>query len=277
MAEAGAYYCPRCRKSYPVKDEIVFFLDNEAISKQEGNQVKYFDRHPVITEHKYILEEWHRSFLRRFEDSFPKVAGKTVVDLGPGQGYMTIELAKAGALVIAVDLSLNSLRRLQRVVQDYNLQSRVMLICGSAQMIPLKNKTADLVIANAILEHLEKEKTAIEEISRINKDRAGLMVTVPLAWRFLNPLLIPIFLYKDWRIGHLRRYDEITLREKFSPFGFQKQQIWYSGHSKKVMLTFLSYLLSSHKFDKFMEQLDWRDKNSKLWASNICLTFNRVK
>jgi len=66
--------------------------------------------------------------------------------------------------------------------------------------LPLKNNVVDYFISNAVLEHLPKESQAIEEINRITKTNSGLMMCVPLSYKYLNPLLVLINYVHDKRI-----------------------------------------------------------------------------
>ena len=268
-------YCSSCGERYKELDGVFILNNKRNFSKQELKQVNYFNRHKPTTEGEYVLEEWHKSFLSRFLSIFKDVRNKTVVDLGPGQGYMTFELARAGAKVLAIDLSEKTLLRLSKIAKKKKLSKNICFICCSAENLSLRTGSVDIIVANAILEHLEKENEVIKEISRISKKSAGLMITVPLSFRYLFPPLIPIFWYKDKKIGHLRRYDEQTLITKFSPYGFKKQAVFYTGHPRKILMTFLSYLLKTHSLDFKIEEIDKSEESVKFWASNICMIFKK--
>jgi len=138
--------------------------------------------------------------------------------------------------------------------------------------LPFKNNVFDYFISNAVLEHIPREKDAITEINRVCKNRAGLMVAVPLSYRFLNPFLLPINYIHDKKIGHLRRYDKKKLGNKFK--GWNIQNVYYTGHTKKVIKTLINIILRIFD-DLKIENEDERKSKIKLWASNICVIFRR--
>jgi len=209
-------------------------------------------------------------FEKAFGKNFPDVKGKTILDCGAGCGYMSVGLAQKGAKVFACDLTLKGLKRLQ-IISD-NLNLNIVTVCCSAEDLPFKDNLFDYFISNAVLEHLPREKDAITEINRVCKNSAGLMVTVPLSYRFLNPFFLPINYIHDKKIGHLRRYDKKKLKNKFK--GWSIQNVYYTGHTKKVLRTLTNTILRIFD-DLKIEKEDERKSKIKLWASNICVIFRR--
>ena len=138
-----------------------------------------------------------------------------MVDCGSGSGYMCVELAIRGAIVITCDLTLKSLIRVKRTVEVLNIGNRVALVCCSAEELPLKTGIADVFILNAVLEHLPKEGQTIDEISRVSKCHSTLLVTVPILYRYHNSILVPINAIHDRKIGHLRRHSVPIIEGNF--------------------------------------------------------------
>ncbi len=267
-------FCPVCRKNYLLKEGIPILTEN--LSPQNLKQVNYFSQARNVTTAPYFLEEWQKSFLGRLRESLPEVQGKVILDGGVGQGYMSIELAKKGAIVIACDLSFPALLRLKKIAVKEEVEKRIVFVCCSLQKLPIKKATADGIIINAVLEHLADEEGALKEIDRVAKRRSVLMVTTPLKLRYLFPLFIPSSIWQDRMIGHLRRYDEPTLMRLFRKFRFKKNKSYYSGHLLKVIFTKL--ILPLFRFEYLtekVEMLDRRQEQNKLWASNVCVIFRR--
>jgi len=269
-------FCKKCDKAYQVKNGIPILINLDCLSKQHHHQINYFKKYPIMTTAEYELEEWHKSFIQRFKENFKKIKNKLIIDAGIGQGYMTIELAKAGAILLSFDLSFPALVRLKKVIEKKGLEDKVFLVCCLAEKLPFKTNIADYLVSNAVLEHLEKEKEAIKEIGRVAKKKSGLMITVPLDYRWLNPFFVLKCLIQDRIIGHLRRYDEKSLQNRFKWLGYQVKKIYYSGHFCKVILTLL--LVQSLKWRswaKKAEKIDRKQENIKYGASNVCAIFQR--
>jgi len=206
--------CVGCEVKYDVKNDAPVLIADRSLPRHMQNQIKYFDKETADRK-EYKLEEWQKSYIRRLDENFKFRKNDSLIDIGTGSGYIAVEMAKRGLKVIACDLTLKSLIHLRDVIEKYSLKDNLFLVCCNAEELPIKRETADYLVANAILEHLPREKETIREIDRVCKVNAGLMITVPVLYRYLNPLFIPINYIHDKRIGHLRRYDERILSKKF--------------------------------------------------------------
>ena len=268
--------CKSCRIDYSVKSGIPILLDPKAISFQNKKQIEYFSVSRDVVKKEYELEEWHKSFLNRFLENFSNLKNKTVLDCGVGQGYMTIELAKRGAFVIAFDLTYEWLVRLKEIAKQKKLENRILFVCCSAESLPIKDKKIDYLISNALLEHLEKEKEAVVEIDRVCKKESGLMITTPLKYRFVNPLFVPFFFIQDKVIGHLRRYHDLDLKKIFEKYKWQFKKVYYTGHIFKVIITKLFVeVFGFQKLAEIGEKVDRKSEKKKFGASSICIFFER--
>lgn len=77
---------------------------------------------------------------------------------------------------------------------------------GQVTLLPFASQTFDLVCALDIVEHVEDEDGALSEISRVAKDGATLLVSVPLHPTRWTPF--------DDFVGHRRRYEPERLWRK---------------------------------------------------------------
>src|SRR3989344_2887925 len=250
---------------------IPVFLEDQ-LSKHLQHQVDYFSKEKITETESYKLSAWQQSYVKRFTENFSNLDGKLVLDAGGGSGYMTIELAKLGVNVVCVDLTLRSLIRLKRIVEEFGLSDRVALMCCDVQKLPFNDKSFDYYISNAVLEHLPSDEKAIKEMERVCKDNAGAFIAVPLSLKYVNKLLIPLNIFHDKRIGHLRRYDEGILAKKLS--NWNPKKIYYTGHFKKVIKTVVNMFLPI--FDEQQIELeDTKLSNVKQGASNIIAVSER--
>jgi ubiquinone/menaquinone biosynthesis C-methylase UbiE len=96
------------------------------------------------------------------------LCGKTVVDLGCGEGLNTVILASLGAQVISVDISDKSLELTLKRAKANGIASSVRLVHSDAAGIPLNDAEADRVLCAAILHHVDSAATA-RQIHRILK------------------------------------------------------------------------------------------------------------
>lgn len=94
---------------------------------------------------------------------------KTVLEIGPGTGQLSKQLHRLNFRVTVVDISQVVLRNLAN--HDVNkIQAR-------AELLPLKDKSFDVIVATHLLEHVDSVKAAVAEWIRVSK--RGLIIIVP--------------------------------------------------------------------------------------------------
>lgn len=139
-------------------------------------------------------------------------AGKPILlDIGAGGGANGFALIQ-DARVISLDISLRSLE----LCKKRGLQCPTL---ASAEVLPFKNESVDMVVALDILEHLEDDNRALAECLRVLKPGGRLLLTVP-AYQFLWSL-------HDQALYHRRRYRRRELRMQIRQAGFLPL---YSGY-----------------------------------------------
>jgi len=264
------FFCKKCKKKYETCEGIPILIDLKSLPEHLKEQINYFERE-TNERIEYSLAPWQKAYLNKFISNTGKPKGKLILDCGTGSGYMAIELAKLGAKVIACDLTLRSLISLKKTSQELGLNN-VYLVCCTAESLPFKSNAFDCFISNAVLEHLPREREAIYEINRVTKNKANLMMTVPLNYRYLNPLLIPINWLHDKRIGHLRRYDEKKLAEKFK--NWTLTLTYYTGHTTKAIKLLVNIIAKTFDEAKIEEEDELKQKR-KQWANNIICFFKK--
>ncbi len=264
--------CIRCKSVYEVCDGIPILVHMESLPDHLKKQVVYFDREDQ-TRGDWQLEPWQERYLRNFLTyGKPKKDG-LIVDDATGSGYMTIELARRGFKVIATDLTIRKLLKLKNILYHHSLHKRVLLVCCDSQYLPIASGVADGLAANAIMEHLPKEKQAIKEINRIMKTRAPLMLAMPLAYRYILPFLWPVNWWHDRRIGHLRRYTRDDIIGKFK--GFQELTTYYTGGIVKVFFLLIFVLTRMSIWNKIGEWADEKFQRFPYGANNIVVILKK--
>lgn len=261
--------CQTCHIDYPIQEGIPILVHLDNLPTHLANQIKFFESENVPEQKETPLDQWQKNYVNRFKRHFTDLNKAIVIDCGAGTGYMSLELAKEGAFVIACDLTLKSLAWLQNRANQLGLSKNILTVCCSAEELPFINDCANYFISNAVLEHLPREKEAVNEIKRVCQSTSGLMITVPIKLKYTNPLFIPLNTIHDRKVGHLRRYDQESLSQLFTEY--KNIVTYYTGHFAKVMKVILNYAFKLFKEDEIEKQDQKKEK--KRWGSNNIICF----
>jgi 2-polyprenyl-3-methyl-5-hydroxy-6-metoxy-1,4-benzoquinol methylase len=142
-------------------------------------------------------------------DQLGDLEGKTIVDLGGGLSVNCIILARKGARVIVVDLSINRLRILKRIVMRCGLENQVSFICSTAEEFALADETIDVVLTKSVLIHTRLPDT-MRQISRCLKPGGQGFFTEPTTKNIFANIYRSLFAPKEWKkITHY--FDESSI------------------------------------------------------------------
>lgn len=277
LLRQGATMCCANAHTYPLADGCIpILLDQRENCSHYAGQVEYF-----TNEFKnyggYRLDPWMRKYVDAALQHFgPPHAGATAVDIGAGSGYISIELARAGWHVIALDLTPASMVSLVQSARQQGLFERITPVIASAMDLPIANASIDAIVGNAVIEHLPDDDKFTTELARVAKPGARGLLVAPIKLKYVWPWLWPVNYYHDRRIGHLRRYDRATFAALLARHGFSVDQAQYSGHFVKVAGTLGQMLLGTHRYDEWLERCDRRGAQRAYGSSNLTVTFHKV-
>lgn len=131
---------------------------------------EYFDE---VEARKYFVEP----HIPRFTE-FPRWRGKKVLEIGCGIGTDTVNFARHGATVTAVDLSEKSVEVARSRAEVYGLRDQVQLFCGNAeqltQFVPVE--PYDLIYSFGVIHHTPHPDGVLDQMR--NYARPGTTVKV---------------------------------------------------------------------------------------------------
>jgi ubiquinone/menaquinone biosynthesis C-methylase UbiE len=108
--------------------------------------------------------------------------GMTILDVGAGTGFMTIELAQrcgSDAKVIAVDPWAAAMKRLARKIDHLGLQN-IRTVVQDVAGIDLPDATVDLIVSNLGINNFDNPEAALRSCFRVAKPGASLFLTTNL-------------------------------------------------------------------------------------------------
>ena len=140
--------------------------------------------------------------------------GKEVLEVGAGHGDLT-ELLQTGRTVTATDLSTSCVDKLRtRFAQHSNVDVRQVDIESTAD-----GRMYDSVILINVLEHIDDDQRALEELRAVLRPGGRVCVFVPAFDGLYSTF--------DQRIGHRRRYRRSQLVELFDSAGLSIVDAYY--------------------------------------------------
>lgn len=164
----------------------------------------YFDE---VEARKYFVEPHIPAFA-----DFPRWQGKRVLEIGCGIGTDTINFARYGALVTAVELSPKSLELARRRAALYGLSDRIRFCEGNAEelshFVPVE--PYDLIYSFGVLHHSPHPERVVRELRHYVHPGSTLklMVYYRYAWKVLW-IVLTYGRGRVWRVADLvARYSE---------------------------------------------------------------------
>jgi 2-polyprenyl-3-methyl-5-hydroxy-6-metoxy-1,4-benzoquinol methylase len=138
---------------------------------------KYGSSNPVV---KRLMAGFHRAV----DDLWAKAAPSSVLDVGCGEGVLTLEWAErlGAGRVVGIDLDDPKLRAEWAARTRPNLEFRVQ----EATSLSFRDDEFDMVAAIEVLEHVPDPEATVAEMARVARSR--LLASVPREplWRALN-------------------------------------------------------------------------------------------
>ena len=129
------------------------------------------------------LPLWSAPFGLLLLDRVPMKSGLTILDVGAGTGFLTLELAQrcgSDARVIAVDPWKAGMSRLRRKLDHLGV-GNVVLIEQDAAALDLPEASIDLVVSNLGINNFENAAAVLKVCFRVAKPDARFLLTTNLA------------------------------------------------------------------------------------------------
>lgn len=165
---------------------------------------QYFDE---VEQRKYFVEPHIPEFAE-----FEKWKGKKVLEIGCGIGTDTINFARAGAFVTAVELSATSLEIAKQRAKVFGLEDRIKFYVADAEqlsdVVPIE--PYDVIYSFGVIHHTPHPEKAVEQMKLYTRPGSAVKIMVyhKKSWKVFWILLV----YGKcafWKLGKLiARYSE---------------------------------------------------------------------
>lgn len=118
---------------------------------------------------------------------FKKIIGKSVLEVGCGEGFLANKIKQKGYNIVALDILIDSKLR-----QKY---PGIKFKEGNVEKLPFKNKEFDTVICTHTLEHVQNLFLAINELRRVAKKCLIIVVPKQRPYKYTFDLHLHFFPY----------------------------------------------------------------------------------
>ncbi|ASQ44770.1 TIGR04290 family methyltransferase [Legionella clemsonensis] len=127
---------------------------------------------------------------QKIQNAIPMdLTGWRVLDIGCNAGFYSVELAKRGAEVLAIDLDEHYLRQAQWVASQFEVESRITFKCMQVYDLAHKDYQFDLVWFMGVFYHLRYPLLALDIITKKVK---GMMVFQTLSIPGTDEMTVPV-------------------------------------------------------------------------------------
>lgn len=151
--------------------------------------------------------------------------GSVILDIGGYDGLIATKLQSMKNIDISIiDIDKQGLK----LAQDKGLKT----IYASCLDLPIKNESADIVLALDLIEHVDDDGKLLKELHRVTKETGKLILTTPMKGRKLIPLLTEermAEIHEQW--GHIRcgyTYKELERLLKENGFSIIKRSSYFN-------------------------------------------------
>ena len=128
--------------------------------------------------------------------------GKTLCDLGCGNGYMARYFAQKGARVFASDISLELVNIAESKSQNSGIQ---YLVHSADDLSAYKDNFFDVVVMNMSIHYLKDLNQLFAEVSRVLKTN-GVFVF------YTSHFFRPNYPYSEWVLGKIEDKDKLFIK-----------------------------------------------------------------
>lgn len=138
-----------------------------------------------------------REHLAVIEMPLEDLAGKQILEIGPGAGGHSALFARHGASMTSVDITCARALATAKKFKILNSNNSIA-IQGDAESLPFGNRTFDIVYSNGVLHHTNNTEAAIDEVFRVLKPggRAVIMLYCKSSWHYWINMWLYVGVFK---------------------------------------------------------------------------------
>jgi 2-polyprenyl-3-methyl-5-hydroxy-6-metoxy-1,4-benzoquinol methylase len=243
---------------------------------------EYFDE---VEARKYFVE----SHIPVFAE-FDRWKGKRVLEIGCGIGTDTINFARHGARVTAVDLTEKSLEVARQRAKVFGLDSQIQFVQADAEQLSsfVPVEPYDLVYSFGVIHHTPQPERVLEQVRRYLKPGGTLKIMVYNRWSW--KVLWILFVYgkgQFWKLNRLiaesseaqtgcpvtYSYSRGAGRRLLEDHGFRVNDVFVDHIFPFRIRDYVQYRYQVVWYFRWMPK-SWFHRLERLFGWHLCLTAN---
>jgi SAM-dependent methyltransferase len=220
--------CPSCGRSHAIVDGVPVILYSER---------SVFDAEDIIRRYRATNKSSQRSAFRTLRRFVPRISVNLIADhIGNRIRGMLSGIPHPRVLVVGGGEAGAGLKELLDepsytiVESDIYFGPRCNLI-ADGHNLPFKSDTFDLVICQAVLEHVVRPHACIDEIHRVLNPRGVFFADIP----FMQPVHMGAYDFTRFSLGGLRlacrAFEEEGAGFSIGPFSAVTQTLWHAAQT----------------------------------------------
>lgn len=147
--------------------------DSQMYSSSEGDTREFFNK--LAGEWEEFRKGYDEQVKTRLLSLASTRKADTLIDLGCGDGYLSRAVAPMVNKVVAVDISAEMLRLLEKRAAEAGI-GNIESLESDGQDMPVPDSAADMVCASMYLHHIEEPEAAVKEMNRVLKQGGHVFV-----------------------------------------------------------------------------------------------------
>jgi len=165
----------------------------------------------ITSPNEMAISGTHDTIIDFLIQRFPETKGIRVLDLGAGQGSLSLKLRDAGYEVSACDLD----------ADNFKLTDIECLEVDANGALPYSNNTFDIVLSIEVVEHIENHGSLFNEVCRVLKPKAHYFFSTPniLSLKYRLGFLFSGYGYS---FGPLTPGERAPATQHISPFSIDR-------------------------------------------------------
>ena len=204
---AAPLACPSCGRQYARRGGIILLGERPTDDMPDD----FYDILAETEPRHFWFGARNRLILATMRHALGPLAGRTVLDVGCGTGFVTAALERSGMRVVGIDMH-------EVGLQFARPRMRGPLICATATTLPFRDQFEVAMLCD-VIEHCPDDVLVLRDTSRAIRPGGSIVVTVPAhqaLWTSVDDIS-----------GHKRRYDARMLRAAIERAGLRVRLVRY--------------------------------------------------